>query len=40
MRPLMSAGVKQRHRVVDPSIDVDDHGLNMLGHGVNLPAIS
>ena len=40
MRLSMSAGVKQRHRVVDSGVDVDDDGLGVVGHGVNLPSIS
>ena len=40
LRLLVRAGVKERQRVVDSGVDIDDHGLSMLGHGVILPAVS
>ena len=35
MRPD-GAGVKQRQRVVDSGVDIDDQGLGGFGHGVSL----
>ena len=40
LRRRRGAGVKERERVVDSGVDVDDNGLGMLGHGVNLAAVS